>query len=133
MRTPGQLADVTEQANQGLVQATELLKDIRAGKGTLGKLVTDEALYNEVTKFVDAANAVATNLRNGRGTLGKLANDDAGLRAARGLAQEPPGDDDAHQQGRGEPRPALERRRVWQFADEHDEEPGWHHRTSQSW
>jgi phospholipid/cholesterol/gamma-HCH transport system substrate-binding protein len=76
VRTPGQLTDVTEQANQGLVQATELLKDIRAGKGTLGKLVTDEALYNEVTKFVDAANAVATNLRNGRGTLGKLANDD---------------------------------------------------------
>ena len=75
VRTPGQLTDVTEQANQGLVQATELLKDIRAGKGTLGKLVTDEALYNEVTKFVDAANAVATNLRNGRGTLGKLAND----------------------------------------------------------
>lgn len=76
VRTPGQLADVSEQANQGLIQATELLKDIRAGKGTLGKLVTDEALYNEVTKFVDAANAVATNLRNGRGTLGKLANDD---------------------------------------------------------
>jgi phospholipid/cholesterol/gamma-HCH transport system substrate-binding protein len=77
VRTPGQLADVSEQANQGLIQATELLKDIRAGKGTLGKLVTDEALYQEVTKFVDAANAVATNLRNGRGTLGKLANDSA--------------------------------------------------------
>jgi phospholipid/cholesterol/gamma-HCH transport system substrate-binding protein len=77
VRTPGQLADVSEQANQGLIQATELLKDIRNGKGTLGKLVTDEALYNEVTKFVDAANAVATNLRNGRGTLGKLANDNA--------------------------------------------------------
>lgn len=76
VKTPGQLADVSEQANQGLIQATELLKDIRAGKGTLGKLVTDDALYNEVTKFVDAANAVATNLRNGRGTLGKLANDD---------------------------------------------------------
>jgi phospholipid/cholesterol/gamma-HCH transport system substrate-binding protein len=75
VHTPGQLADVSEQANQGLIQATELLKDIRNGKGTLGRLVTDEALYNEVTSFVDAANAVATNLRRGRGTLGKLAND----------------------------------------------------------
>jgi phospholipid/cholesterol/gamma-HCH transport system substrate-binding protein len=76
-RTPGQLADVSEQANLGLIEATNLLKDIRAGKGTLGKLVTDEKLYNEVNAFVDAANAVATNLRNGRGTLGKLANDQA--------------------------------------------------------
>ena len=77
VRTPGQLADVSEQANQGLIEATNLLKDIRSGKGTLGKLVTDEALYQEVNGFVDAANAVATNLRNGRGTLGKLANDQA--------------------------------------------------------
>jgi len=76
-RTPGQLADVSEQANLGLIEATNLLKDIRAGKGTLGKLVTDDQLYREVSAFVDAANAVATNLRNGRGTLGKLANDQA--------------------------------------------------------
>lgn len=80
-RTPGQLADVSEQANLGLIEATNLLKDIRAGKGTLGKLVTDEKLYSEVTAFVDAANAVATNLRNGRGTLGKLANDDKAYEA----------------------------------------------------
>ena len=76
-KTPGQLADVSEQANQGLIEATNLLKDIRAGKGTLGKLVTDDQLYSEVTAFVGAANAVATNLKNGRGTLGKLANDQA--------------------------------------------------------
>ena len=44
-RTPGQLADVSEQANLGLIEATGLLKDIRAGKGTLGKLFTDEKLY----------------------------------------------------------------------------------------
>jgi phospholipid/cholesterol/gamma-HCH transport system substrate-binding protein len=76
-RTPGQLAEVSEQANQGLIEATNLLKDIRSGKGTLGKLVTDDALYHEVTDFVTAANDVATNLKAGRGTLGKLANDDA--------------------------------------------------------
>jgi phospholipid/cholesterol/gamma-HCH transport system substrate-binding protein len=76
-RTPGQLADVSEQANLGLIEATGLLRDIRAGKGTLGKLVTDEALYREVNGFVAAANAVAINLREGRGTLGKLANDPA--------------------------------------------------------
>ena len=47
-RTPGQLADVAEGATKGLEQATQLIKDIRAGKGTVGKLFTDEALYRDV-------------------------------------------------------------------------------------
>jgi phospholipid/cholesterol/gamma-HCH transport system substrate-binding protein len=86
-RTPGQLADVSEQANQGLIEATGLLRDIRAGKGTLGKLVTDEELYREVNAFVAAAGAVATNLREGRGTLGKLANDPAAYESLRASLQ----------------------------------------------
>jgi phospholipid/cholesterol/gamma-HCH transport system substrate-binding protein len=76
-RTPGQLADVAEQANRSLQQATELIKDIRAGKGTVGKLFTDEELYREVNQFVAAAADVADHLRKGRGTIGKLAIDDA--------------------------------------------------------
>jgi phospholipid/cholesterol/gamma-HCH transport system substrate-binding protein len=76
-RTPGQLADVSEQANLGLIQATELLKEIRAGKGSLGKLVTDDTLYRETTDLLVAAKAVAENLRTGRGTLGRLNNDPA--------------------------------------------------------
>jgi phospholipid/cholesterol/gamma-HCH transport system substrate-binding protein len=76
-RTPGQLTEVSEQANQALIEATGMLRDVRAGKGTLGRLVTDEALYREVNAFVASANVVATQLREGRGTLGKLANDPA--------------------------------------------------------
>jgi phospholipid/cholesterol/gamma-HCH transport system substrate-binding protein len=75
-RAPGQLADVAEGATRSLEQATLLLKDIRAGKGTVGKLFTDEALYRDVQGFVDAAESVAQNLRAGRGTAGKLLNDD---------------------------------------------------------
>lgn len=75
-RSPGQLADVAEGATRSLEQATLLLRDIRAGKGTVGKLFTDEALYRDVQGFVDAAEAVAQNLRAGRGTVGKLMTDD---------------------------------------------------------
>src|SRR5215213_6857945 len=35
------IAEVGSQASEGLVEATQLLKDIRNGQGTLGKLVTD--------------------------------------------------------------------------------------------
>ena len=64
-RTPGQLADVAESATQSLKEATLLIKDIREGKGTVGKLFTDEQLYSEIQGFVNAAETVATNLRKG--------------------------------------------------------------------
>ena len=76
-RTPGQLADVAEGATKALDQATGMLRDLRAGRGTLGRLFTDEALYQEIEGFVGAAEAVMKNLQAGRGTAGRLLTDDA--------------------------------------------------------
>jgi len=75
-RTPGQLADVAESATQSLHEATLLIKDIREGKGTVGKLFTDEQLYREIQGFMNAAETVATNLEKGRGAAGKLLTQD---------------------------------------------------------
>jgi phospholipid/cholesterol/gamma-HCH transport system substrate-binding protein len=74
-RPAAQISDVAETANQGIVQATALLTDIREGKGSIGKLFTDEALYRELNAFVASANAVATSIRRGQGTVGKLTTD----------------------------------------------------------
>jgi phospholipid/cholesterol/gamma-HCH transport system substrate-binding protein len=68
-------SDVAETANEGIVEATALLKDIRAGQGSVGKLFTDDKLYRELNAFVESANAVATSINKGRGTLGKLTTD----------------------------------------------------------
>ena len=46
-----------------------------AGKGTVGKLMTDEQLYNELTEFVTTAGDVTRTIRQGRGTAGRLIND----------------------------------------------------------
>jgi phospholipid/cholesterol/gamma-HCH transport system substrate-binding protein len=73
---PGQLSDVAEGATKALDQATGLLRELRAGRGTVGKLFTDEALYRDIDGFVSAAEAVARNLQAGRGTIGKLTVDD---------------------------------------------------------
>jgi len=70
-----QLSDLTDTAGQGLQQVTDLVKDIRAGKGTVGKLVTDDALYVQVQQFIQTANELTRSIRDGRGTLGKLVND----------------------------------------------------------
>ena len=74
-RPPAAIADVAETANEGIVQATALLKDIREGRGTLGKLFTDDQLYRELNGFVAAANSVASSINKGQGTLGKFTRD----------------------------------------------------------
>ena len=71
----GQLADVADQATRGVQEITRLVEDIRGGKGTVGRLVTDDALYVELREFVSTAGDLATALREGEGTLGRLIND----------------------------------------------------------
>lgn len=71
---PAQLADVTSQANQGIAEITALMQDIRAGKGTVGKLMTDEQLYRELQEFTASAREVTQGLVRGKGTLGQLLN-----------------------------------------------------------
>jgi phospholipid/cholesterol/gamma-HCH transport system substrate-binding protein len=71
---PPQLADVTAQANRGIAEITLLMQDIRAGKGTVGKLMTDEQLYRELQEFTASAREVTQGLARGKGTLGQLLN-----------------------------------------------------------
>src|SRR6476646_9472498 len=71
-RTPGQISDVAENATQTLEQTTALIKEIRSGKGTVGKLFTDDDLYREMNQLVASAETVATSINRGNGTLGQL-------------------------------------------------------------
>jgi phospholipid/cholesterol/gamma-HCH transport system substrate-binding protein len=69
------LSDITDQAGQGISELTALIHDLRMGKGTAGKLMTDEQLYSELNRFVTTATDLTTGIRDGKGTLGKLVND----------------------------------------------------------
>jgi len=86
-RSQGQLSDVATSASEGLEHATALLKDIRAGKGTVGKLFYDQRLYNDVDAFVQSAQVVATYLSKGQGTLGLLMRDPAAYRQLNGALE----------------------------------------------
>jgi phospholipid/cholesterol/gamma-HCH transport system substrate-binding protein len=83
-RSKGSIADVSEQATAGIEQITGLVTDIRSGKGTVGKLMTDDELYAELRQFTRSANAVTDAIQKGRGTLGKLVNDPAAATALEG-------------------------------------------------
>ncbi|HUR34705.1 MAG TPA: MlaD family protein [Vicinamibacterales bacterium] len=71
------LSDVTDSASQGISELTAMIHDLRQGRGTAGKLLTDEQLYAELNRFVASAGALTDGLKQGRGTLGKLLNDPA--------------------------------------------------------
>jgi phospholipid/cholesterol/gamma-HCH transport system substrate-binding protein len=80
-RAVGSLGDVTTQATRSLEEATKLIAGIREGRGTVGRLFTDDQLYREISGFVDAAENVARNLSQGRGTIGRLTSDPTAARA----------------------------------------------------
>jgi phospholipid/cholesterol/gamma-HCH transport system substrate-binding protein len=74
-RTPKAFADIADQASEGIDQINGMLRDVRAGKGTAGKFMTDERLYTELQQFVATAGQLTRELQQGRGTLGKLLKD----------------------------------------------------------
>ena len=69
------LADVTDQASQGVNELTAAIRDVRMGRGTIGKLMTDEQLYDELHRFVRTAADLTAGLKAGDGTIGKLLKD----------------------------------------------------------
>jgi phospholipid/cholesterol/gamma-HCH transport system substrate-binding protein len=80
----GMLSTMAPEASEGIEQITKLVTDVRAGKGTVGKLMTDEQLYNEMQKFVASANEVTATIRKGRGSVGRLLNDPKAAEALEG-------------------------------------------------
>jgi phospholipid/cholesterol/gamma-HCH transport system substrate-binding protein len=76
-RPAAAMADVADQASQGITELTALIHDVREGQGTVGKLMTDQELYLQLNHFVQSATELSEGLRQGRGTAGKLLTDPA--------------------------------------------------------
>ena len=73
----GPFGALTQTATDTMQQANLVLADIRNGRGTLGKFITDDKVYNELDALVTSAAAVTHQLNAGRGTLGGLIKDPA--------------------------------------------------------
>ncbi|HUF24566.1 MAG TPA: MlaD family protein [Vicinamibacterales bacterium] len=73
----GSLTEVAATAQTTLGEANKILLGISEGRGSVGKLFTDEQLYADTTSFVNAAEAVVRDLQRGRGTLGQLTQNPA--------------------------------------------------------
>ena len=65
-----------EQVNTILAKIDSLVDSLNSGKGSIGQLINDPALYNKANETVTQLAKLSTNLTEGKGTIGKLLNDD---------------------------------------------------------
>ncbi len=71
------------QTDSMIVQVRNLVDGISAGKGTVGRLVRDESLFNETTNAMTNLREILQKMNRGQGTLGGLINDDSFLKNAK--------------------------------------------------
>ena len=86
-RGSGSLPEMAGEAVLGIEETTKLIQDLRSGRGTLGKLLSDDSLYLELNRFVDAAEDVVRSVSEGEGTLGHLTRDPAAGKALEAALQ----------------------------------------------
>jgi phospholipid/cholesterol/gamma-HCH transport system substrate-binding protein len=77
-------------ANEISLQLRKIAEDLRAGRGTAGKLLTNDELYlrinrtaDRLDRSVDQINGMIADINAGRGTLGKLIKDETMYNDAR--------------------------------------------------
>ena len=75
--TGGPIAEITDSAKAGLTRAEQILASVQEGRGTIGKLVTDDALFVEFNRFLLSAQEVTRAMNSGDGTIGSLLKDPA--------------------------------------------------------
>ncbi len=72
---PASITALSAVAGKGLDEAARLLADLRAGKGTLGRLFGDDAAYREFETLMQSATRVTDAVEQGKGSLGRFVND----------------------------------------------------------
>jgi len=65
-------ADVLANLRALTEQAQDIIQDVQEGKGTLGKLLTDEQAYNHLNSILAKGDVIVANVQSGQGTVGKL-------------------------------------------------------------
>ncbi|MEW6026829.1 MAG: MlaD family protein [Planctomycetota bacterium] len=64
------------EVREFLSQGAKIVKDASEGKGTLGKLLVDETLYNNLKDTSESLKNISKKVETGEGNLGKFLNDD---------------------------------------------------------
>ena len=81
--TASQVKLALSDARGALADARNVISQVNSGQGTIGKLLKDEALYNETTASMTNLKEILQKMNQGQGTVGKLLNDQEMYRNAK--------------------------------------------------
>jgi phospholipid/cholesterol/gamma-HCH transport system substrate-binding protein len=73
----GSISDVAARAGDGIEAVKALVTDISSGKGTVGRLFTDDTLFDDLGRLLVSVEAVTLGMNKGKGLIGRLSNDPA--------------------------------------------------------
>lgn len=68
---------VLDSAQAILQKIEDIVGQVEVGKGTIGKLLVDDTLYNSLLQTVNQVQTLSTSLNSRTGTIGRLINDPA--------------------------------------------------------
>ena len=69
--------DLAQRLSKLSDEISSIVRDVKTGKGTVGRLFNDEALYNNLNATIVEAEDVMRQVRSGNGSAGKFLNDPA--------------------------------------------------------
>jgi len=75
------------QASQTFSQANSLLSAMQEGDGTIGKLITDSTIHDQLAESLSKINDMIGKIQNSDGTLGKFINDPSLYESAGAMLQ----------------------------------------------
>ncbi len=74
------LKPLTEDARGMMTDLRKVVTRVEKGDGTIGKLMTDETLYNETSGAMTNFKQIMEKINQGKGSVGELVNDNAFLK-----------------------------------------------------
>lgn len=86
-KTATDIQGVVADGQTAVTQAKQMVTDINAGQGTLGKLLRDEALYRETTAAMVNLRQILEKINGGQGLAGRVVNDENFFKNVKGTLQ----------------------------------------------
>lgn len=68
--------DILEELGVAVDGIKDMANNVAAGQGTLGKLISDDTMYEQLQATLENLHEVSDRLVNGKGTVGKLLSED---------------------------------------------------------
>ncbi len=87
VETVDKLNSTSKTLDLAIADAQAAIQDLRSGKGTLGKLATDEALYQETKVAMANLREILEKINRGDGSVGNLVNDPSLINNAKATLQ----------------------------------------------